>query len=604
MKALSFYCVFLGFSLAGCGDSLLKSSFEDASKKQEAIDKLEISIWARSPTIDSGNSGITAESDLAAVPRADRKLTGLLDINGPLSGRDITVAQEIDNPVSVAFFEWAGEEVPWNTPQFNMFMGYHHTMVALNYAKELFASDTFDFRNSTNRLLPLKVYGHQRLVHELGNSEPATHEDGHGNTVEWVGEALNTQYDFVGKQLLFYGQFGNTLKNFNPIQEADAIYHEFGHVVQHMVNKAVLESGGNPDMDAILEGLADYYSAAVLNDDNILSYLASNSSYLFGSQNTNGPTHIRQINHSLSLKTSYTTSIHLNGRVIAGALNEFRKYLDSLGFSTATSFSNTAHLAYIALSEMSSTSTFRSYADRLVAKCSLESWCSPHASHLSSIMVARGLSFSTASPGEAPTITNNSTTLGFLAFPGDSRFANTNSTLDACEVAMIFPNISGTAGLSIINGRLIDYRSGTPTYVTAGVKLSSYSGLTHFDYPNTTQHVEYLSPTADDYEFKSIPWLEPGDILQTLIRNSNSKIYTSRQGSVFTKWLSVDFFPSPLGWLVRAGSSGTASATFEISIRAVNNSSLSAAMYRNETKTYTIPITPTASGATNYCNNL
>ncbi len=570
-------CISLAFS--GCGKSKLSSEFTDAGQKQDALNSGEISIWARSPTVDARNFSLTASDDLSIVPRARKKLYDLLDVHGPLSSIDLKVAEEIDNPVSVSFFDWAGREVNWKSPDFDMFMAFHHIGRALIFTRDLLQSDGYNFRNPSNVLLPLKVFAKQRLVHNISTGAPTTE----------VGDALQTQYDPFGKQILFYGQFGNILPDFNPVQEADAIYHEFGHVVQHMVNKVVMESAGNTDNDALLEGLADFYSAAVIGDDRILSYLEANSPTLFGESNLNGSRHIRQLNHGLTMPNSYTTEIHLNGRVVAGALNEFRKYLVTSGFSVDTAFQNTTHLAYLTLGLISTTTSLRGYADLLVSKCQMLSWCSGFDTQLKQILVNRGLSYIAASPDLKPSNASaiNSATLGFLEFPS-SDYATVNGQVDSCEVVMIFPNLKGIPGLSILNGRFYDSRG--PSYQNAAAQLLSYSGASQFMYPAPYQTTPVEDLSSANIEFKSIPWLESGDILQDLVRDLSSKVYRSNLGAAFTQKLGINFYPSPLGWLVRAGQSGSISATFKISLRAFNNKTVSDTYISNSTYTFSVPI--------------
>lgn len=609
----------LGLALLGCGKSRLSQSFEDAARKQIDIDNMTLSLWKRSPTSDSANLSTNAESDLESITRSSVVFTGVKDIKSDIRSTDIVVYQSPTKKTGTTFYRWAGEYAPVSDPAFQVLMTYYNATKARALASALFPDVSFAV--STNKIFPLTVYAL---------------ED---------GAVTGTNYDPSDKTIHLMYDSTSALPTFRVADEGDSVHHEFGHVVQDGMNATVLSSpiAGfldlppyNRDLDSILEALADVYAASTSRDENILQYLANNLPTLLSpATRTGSKAYKRTLSNTLVFPDAYVRNPHLDGRVVASALNDLRKYLagqtvkmapgctsscTSLTLSTgkvadAEAWNRVLTLGFRAYELMSTTSTFFEYATLLLSTCSsssdVSSWCTTEVkTALAAILNGRGLKGTSQSANnvtlkwgeEAAGVLHASTpasgtadlyfyqALGFVPFPDDAGFSNEDSTIDRCEVMMIFPNLKNN--------------SGTEAYYDMTVELLGISGFTNLLNPADKTKVEEVVNYSSAAR-KVVGWLQPGE-LSTLadfvLTSPNSRWYKEQNGAYFAQKLSSDYFPSEMGWLVRAPSaaSGIGTAMFRLTARRYNSTTLNNNNYAIFTQKLTVSADTTRPS---YCGN-
>jgi hypothetical protein len=572
--------------LTRCGPSELSKQFSAASRAQSALDTQTLKLWKRSPSVDSGNAAITSKDDLEAIPRTELSFAEASDLSAPIQSADVKIYKSTKELTSPAFLDWAGRAITWKNPEFQVFMGFHHATKAKNLALSILPD--VKFSDATTGVLPLTVYA----------LEPGSVGDNH--------------YAPDKNSIFLYFDAKSVWPDYHVVDEADAIYHEFGHAVQDALNPTVLNypiadfttpSGGtapNRDLDALVEGGADFYAAAVARDDVILSYLSAHLPSLIAANDRKGQTYKRSAANSLAFPEAYLRDAHLDGRVISGALNDFRKILEGqtvgdIKLSTGTvardvAFDRAAALSFRAFAQLTTTSTYFDYAALLESNCtghaSLKSWCGTAevSAALSKVLATRGLKavgevpknvaiglgqtvsgvLDVSTPASATPDVTFSDTLAPLPFPNDPGFANADVEVDRCEVLLLFPQftVSGTSALYDIT-----------------VELLATTGFTTLKFPGTENPVEESVNTAQA-EAKVLGWLKPGESSGTLVNfisgDTSSRWYADAFGSTFTRKLGSSYFPSELGWLVRAPATAGAVATakFRLTMRRTNSTSI------------------------------
>lgn len=595
---MSFAIVFMA---SACGPSELSQNFGAASKKQRDLDSVTLELWARGPAQNSAGVVYDAAGDLERVDRTPLHLPDIVDLKNQLEGTYLKMFQSTGDPRAPVFFDWAGERAPWDGAEFKTFMLYHHLSKAQAYALKLFPGLNLNFPVDPNSQANVRL------------SVFADEEPGHGNT----------GYAPTIKTLYFFREGGTSpLSQFSTAHEADVAHHEFGHVLMHQLNPDLVEMPFdlNPDLDAIQEALADLYTAAMLRDEVVFEYTKTNRDKLLAPLTRTGVKESRSLNHQRFFPNSYVNSAHLDGSVIAAALNDYRKHLQGLAVvqlsqctgaactvpgatapvSEEVAFDRVLQMALEAFSSLGQNSSLHAFGRAVVAKCTTQRCPNPASTlALKKILVGRGFYFEAPLTPVAPVSENDllqvpgnfsqvafgvesgvtmqvQTEIGYLPFPGDPGFANENGQVDPCEVLMIYPKIKNASGEQV-PGDGQSAASRRP-FVATGiqVELGGVEGFTALVNPNSGSVVDRLTATTQDgvttYPTKLWGQMLPamgdqlGEESMPLIHNAASRWYQVMNDAHFSRRvrggsiLQGAYFPGDVGWLVRAPSGGSPAA--------------------------------------------
>ena len=598
MKTLGKPFFFFSFSLAilgglflsSCGVNTLDAKFAFAARKQAALDSKQLDLWARSPVLDGLSPQASALDDLDALPRTPVTFVDIVSLTEPLKGAMTDVFESTTKLSAPTFFDWAGLRIPWTRSEFQIFMAFAHVTKARQLATALVpAGVNLDFAVSG-------VSGPPKTRLTIFAQEP--------------GSAFSTGYDVSNKTLTFFREESESLSRYNPVDESDAAYHEYGHVAMHAINPPVVTVaiGANTDLDFIQEGLADLFAAAIAQDENFANYLANNAPILTSSANRTGIEQNRSLANVLVFPFGYRRQSHLDGRILSGAMNDYRKWLkgdtvtqltgcagSSLGncpiapnaapVLDSSAWETSLKLALLAFQDLSTTSSYEFYSQQLLSRCTANPLLCPNGASvaLTRILQGRGLrrtNFQLNPP--VPTIGDFtdvdadiqvSADLGFMPFPNDPGFANSNETLEPCELILIYPIIKN-------NSRRPEFLGSAFYEIT--IELASTTGFTPLRLGSPPKVVEPITPLPGSPLKKIFGWMDPSDTTEndnniSLIRNESSSWYVNAGSSVFTQKLGSTFFPSPVGFLAKAPSVATTTdvkrvtASFRVQLKIANS---------------------------------
>ncbi len=561
------------FSFASCSESDLAQKLRAAGKVQDSLNRGTQELFEKGPVESSGTSTITGLEYIDNIPRDEVFFTGLIDIYAPLESRWLKVIESDESPRAPSFFENAGKRVSWRDPDFQIMMAYYHGEKAQRYVETLPGTQVLNWSK-------IQI-----------------------NAVE-KGNPFFTGFDTSSKTISFFKD-PESPNTYNPADEATAIYHEMGHAAMHMLKPDIVSSplGVNQDLDTIQEGLADWFAAAVSGDDKILSYFSSNYKNLVSPADRNTNNQIRIVDNNLFFPANYTGNINLDGRIVSGALSDFRKYLSGVqirlpncvsgctlgpranSFSAEDAYKKVTRLALLTFKELGLTSTMQDFAINMLLTCSrFQDLCGSvgdaDADVLNQILTKRGLLFvldvplATLSQYQFGDYSDPQSkdflvdaNLGIKPFP-DERLGNDNGLLDPCEVVQVFPkfvnnttatesplkpkleiknfklNLGAAPGFSpvLVNGTQVDPLTATSAYEKVWGWIS----------PNTELSSEYYISDSQS------PWFKPG------------------LGSPFSQIIGENSFPSPMTWLALASSipNQDSQAKFKLHFEAANTSSL------------------------------
>lgn len=538
---------------------------------------IEVNIWKRSATADSGSTSVTAEQDLEKI--VPKSPIILKDISSsaisPLSHAKFSVIYSLEDDEKPEYKKWIKREVPWLEKDFQAFMTYSAAQASLGLMEEI--------------LTPSKLYSAKNLS---GKSIfPVKLES------RACCDVFNTGYDPINRVVSFYEQGEAPLKNFHMSDEADVVMHEMGHVLQHATNPDPVEMpyDQNTDLDALQEGLADFFASVNFNNRSILSYMEGNIGELLknGSART-GVEYKRNLNHSLSFPAGYRQDAHLDGRLVAGALADVAEIIEKETSQKSDSYQQTLKLANEVFALMATNSTLHKYSKLVVAEsskilgptvCKNNPACVERVStSVKQALLKRGILSPYDTVSNLPSAGIDyvvSTNLAFKEFPNFSMFSNQNGKIDPCEVILVYPKMTN---LSPQNGKFYSFMDGL-------MMIDSHSNFSEVSHPNDSSDIlDELDAKSENVKY--LPWLNPGEDSATLINNFSSRLYLTEHGTSYTNPLSVTYYPSDLGWLVRAPSSGSGTVKFVIQFRTYNSDIIE---YRNVTVQSSLSVNGTQS---------
>jgi hypothetical protein len=434
------------------------------------------------------------------------------------------------------------------------------------------------------------------------------------------GDSFATGYAPSKKTIYFYKETQTPYEAYNAIDEADVIYHEYGHVLQHALNQSATFTypEDNPELNALQEGLSDFMAAAMVRDSEILRYSTLNSNRLtvvLGGGGRFGDDYNRKLSQTAYFPDGYRDMIHIDGNIVAAALNDFRMYLEgdavtklsncvgaacnlavrTTSLSSEEAWDTVFVLAHSAFADLSTQSGYQRFSELLISKCanlSLGLCPSSASTVLASILEGRGFYFSPTSttPIQADADINPDPpngflfgtgaayaiqvdqALGYLPYPNSSSVANTDGLLNPCELVYIFPKITN---------KTASYLAPDPSHpailTDIQIELGSLVGFT----PLTVSSGEVVDPVAPiesngvtTYRTKLFSTLLPltAESSYAMISDNTSRWYKLMNSTYFTRPLSSTYLVPDVGWLVKAPSTrgATASAQFRITFRVQN----------------------------------
>jgi hypothetical protein len=606
---------FLGLIvLSACAKRAGKLNYEGAANNA-SLDQLslagEIQLWARSVSRDNNRTDLDGTDNLDLYGKTPVPFFDVLDVKKPIRSSFFVLRQSTLQSRAPTFSQYKGQAVPWrNNVDFKILMGYAHLSIARKYALGLFPNLNFQGNNDRS-FMSIPVYA----------AEP--------------GDPFETAYGTDENGSLLYKFYSDNTSGvrYATADESDVSYHEFGHQLQHMLNPTAFEYLSNNDLNTLLEALSDVFAAGLTRDENILSYLASNAPYYLSRERT-GPRHIRQVNHTLSFPDAYTYALHYDGRVVAGALNDLRKYLQNgshnliecssncqivspiPGIGSERAFDYMVRIAYRAYQLISRNTSLYNYAKAIALElksgnlgrelCSSESCRNTLSTHAQYIMMSRGLIFYS---DKYPINMNLATTaniiktcpsLGALSFSAVMNQANDNNRIDANEELIVFPYLRNVSAPNSNRGaQLFDIK----------VDLSAFEGfLEVVENDGGTNYKADFLVEANKRERKKLGWLEPGSDTLSRLRDAASPWYFD-QPSVGGSFLQIPEYVPPssadyfgpyymeAGWRVRMPSSGSASMTFRITTRSFASETAGAYLVNSGVLKQTLSV-----NQTNYSN--
>lgn len=619
-RHLMFAVVWAAF--AACGPAGFDGGVAAAVRKQRGLDSGEQSIWARNPAADAGDPSLTiATANFDAIPRTKTVLPDVLDQNAPLEGTNLRVLESTGYQFAPSFYDWAGEIVPWADPAFHVYNVFYHAQKARSYANDVL-SEISSLASGVALQNPLTIY--------------ALEEGGLGDS----GFSLSTSGGTTTAAIhLTKADLVSGKPPYKAADDADTIYHELAHFIQYEVSPNTYSAtSSNYLVNVLNEGLADFSAAAVLGDESTNDYFMKHVK-LAGSllvPNMNQSTYTRSVANAVyfpqafsgalppcyeSHTSSSTTTCGFDarqsdGRALAGALNDFRRYLvgyviyardgTKIGGPIATklaadvAWKNVYHLAYKAYVGFDGQSTLHGYGLYLISSCAALDWCSAVdiKNMLSAILVARGIvsaasitsapatiattpSASTNSlyvnvpdlPGPSPSPTPSVSTVGFRPLSEGQYFANTDGFVDPCEGLLIWPQIEVRA---------------TPTapatvparIYSVSAEIASISGFQNLLRSDGSAYESVVPVQTGNY--KVMGWIEPGESTagdSGLVINPLSRWYQQSGGRAFALYPTANDFAglasprlSTLAWAVRAPKSRSelGSVTWRLTFRYYN----------------------------------
>lgn len=620
-----FFVLSLLLFAGACGQSIEELKFYQAARRQFALENDAMTLFTRGPTWDAADLYINARSNINAVPKSFVPLYELASQDGPLLGYyedglgyGIKVQYTSTNSQSPVFSKWAGNEINWNSKEFKAFMLYAHLSKAKKEALKGISDLDTRFQGASVK------YDLKAIAAESGN-------------------ALDANFYFLAggdPTITFYQHnSGNNLSTLNFADEADAIYHEYAHYIQNFYNGVVIGSSksdvkngqiNNPDLDAVIEGTADYFTMAVTKSEKIHAYLENNMPLVLEGRIVREGTHNRSYSRSWGFPETYILQEHFDGRVVSAAVNDLRKYLQGQDVairnctpvgdpSCFVSLSGKVsgvedmwmkafELSMLAFEDSGVQTTYRGYFKNLMTETAsfvTANGCGGCAAEVRSDLLAlfagRGLIeadtasvYTTAiAASKIGTAADDTIRMGasfnFVPFAISSGKANGDAKLSECEIAVVMPDLTN-------NSNLAGPRS---DFYNIHFRMKSFSNLQEVKYTDNTI-VDPLTGSEQDWKFWGI--LKPTEKGANKLLTSGSGWYTVTNGSHFSKPATLDNYPVSWGYMItvprnRAGA--TISITWEIILQPKFSDTNAAKTTFESTQTLVID---TDSAAKGFCS--
>jgi hypothetical protein len=729
----------LAFALVSCRGSTLSDQFYSGARRQEGLDNNSLYLWERSPAVASGNFNILSSANFdREILKTLRFFSNISDPRAALASEDLLMHYSHVDESAPAFFKWAGKRVPWqDNPDFRVLFAYTELDRGIGYIDGLMSAGyliespsklfawrqavcTGQTRGSRSCTAPTDILAAPALPLTVsadnatfpGGADSAVTDTGFcpffnseyylGSGSACTGRETNTNWKsdwhsgVVRRQVSFYRDY--QYKKLNLVDDGDAVIHELGHVLQTAINPALLESkpGQNLHLDAIIEGSADFFAAAYRRDDRVFRYAINNIYPIYPDEYVGelrgaerDPANSLYFPNAYSYKSPYNL-----GRVISGAMNDYRKLLagetiEALVLTTAPTPASPAaesedawdmaagvlFQTFYDLGSTDVTISLNRFAGRMVEVCSVMGAAKCNSTLILAVLKNRGLLnlryySPTLSAAVNPTVQdliapgvdgtynnflfllgqskvaadeaekrwglNMPKTLGWAPFlPGGStEFANDDGVINPCEAIVVFPQITNNTQLAIWNAA----RTRTDaTYPVIAGYITNYTNIpiadrgidfidlnwsiagpaTGFDlffHPTLGSIDPYTGVNPDD--IRGIPYLKPGEDVQTLVKTQTSRLYEIQQEKAHDQPWSAKVVTSPSqkaklrsasGWLFLAPEDPastteptdvSATMTFKITYAAYNritHTTLSQIYYVNDAKAETSASTVTQS---------
>lgn len=387
-----------------CIESGLEETFDDAALKQFGVDNNAVRIFTEDPEILAGRT-IDFTGGLDNVPRQWAFFSGLKSLSTAVGSQSVNVQFSNSDNRTFNFANLAGEDLRWDDDEFKYLMGFYHSQKALE-----FVQSQFNIVVGGGAAVPFNF-----SIISLRNDNGPAGTDNRDQLlirVKEQGSPGNTEYNFENNLVNFFQSSLNDDRDLNFIHTPHAIYHEFGHAIQYVFAPSIFRGEVlneqaipfvNHYIDSLFEGIADFTAAAMSDNDRILGYLDTNFKHLVGDDNINGNRQFRALNHDLRFPDHFTDQIHLDGRIVAAALNDLRKYVQGdfftvsglrtencspqcdfqrvftpefRPFSSETAFKIVFRAAHLALKELDRSAfptkiTYQNYSEELIAQLKL-----------------------------------------------------------------------------------------------------------------------------------------------------------------------------------------------------------------------------------------
>ena len=599
-----------GVFLPSCGNQFGVSSGSGNSGPDETAGSAPLNLFERSPGVDNGNVSQTASLSINSLNRRSVTLYDMHSKKRSLEGARLRVFNNESERRAPIYNDFVNRNPDFDSDEFKTFMAYAHLSRSIRDADRIFTGA--HARQNFSKVYPLEAF---------------SREPGHPLSTGYIinFQTSGSQINVNRARISFFQDRSNAQYGFyNTVDESDAIYHEFGHVVQRVFNERVEILAESQDLGMILEALSDYYAAASLTDAQILRYLEANSPNVFSSNGRTGNRHTRNAENRLFFPDSYLNHEHLDGRVLAATLNDFRKYLQGQVVSLTNCSSGSCqvhspgvpqslrdsfeivlrivHNAFADLVLSSSMHQFSSFivnetqsGNQLGAVCSSSACSSSIASHFQQILIHRGLMANTT---QRPLVSNIQDIANIMTFTHEMGFigfsetgqANNDNLVQPCEILLVYPKFTNTSNsqstqIDLMNLDISIVANGDGTFPQPQ-EVSRASDSTIID---------FLSPGDSQ---KVFGWIKPGESSDSLMKGTTSGWFDSQQNATLMRPLSGTHFPVGGGYIVRAPNSANTSASLTFQLRAQAQSSNSTFT----SQAININQTLTTTSGTGFCN--
>jgi hypothetical protein len=524
----------------------LSDQFYSGARRQDGLNNNVAYLWKRSPAAASGNPLILSSANFDnLITKTPIVFSKIGDPYASLSSSDVVIHYSHIKESGPKFYNFAGKRVLWrDNPDFRALTAYAEATAGIAYFDRLLedgyvvespsaliawreavcSGQTRGTRscNSAGAIIAAPVLP---LYLSVDNAKTPDNIDPRASETHFC-PFFNTEY-YTGsstacfdrgaswrqlwhegslrRQVSFYKDYVQTRSNL--VDDGDVVLHELAHAVQTALNPEIMEVDKTQDastyyqMDAVIEGMADFFVAAFRRDDTVFRYANTQIREIYPDDYVGSfGAKSRDPKNALSIPSAYSSrSIYDIGRILSGAMNDYRQALQGVTIAKLAGPSAITGLASpkgeeawdMALGLLLQTfykfptteaqATLTRFAGQMLATCDVTAQC--ESTLLKSILINRGLlsqryfdhasiysankrvDEQTIKSGAAGTaneflftlgksnVTDDDAdkrwglympqTLGWAPFtPGGSlEFNNGDAVLNPCEVVVVFPQI-------------------------------------------------------------------------------------------------------------------------------------------------------------------